>query len=94
MSNCCDSFVSDPVDWKVFRKTALTKAIQMDNDFEVRTPEGVMKGKKGDYLCTDMKQKHRWPVKKEIFENTYQHVPPGQVGHQVTVLSKQTREVK
>lgn len=42
----------------------------MNRDFVVRTLEGLMKGRTGDYLCEDTSG-NRWPVKKEIFESTF-----------------------
>ncbi len=57
-------------DWKEYRKTATVMAKQMDEDFEVETLEGTMKGKAGDYLCRGPAGEE-WPIKKEIFESTY-----------------------
>lgn len=42
----------------------------MTEDFEVKTLEGLMKGKAGDYLATGI-QGEQWPIKKNIFEKTY-----------------------
>lgn len=60
-------------EWNTYRKTALIRAMQMEADFEVQTLEGVMKGHAGDYLA-EGPAGDRWPIKKEIFENTYQIV--------------------
>ena len=59
--------------WKEYRKTATVMARQMDEDFEVDTLEGTMKGKAGDYLCR-AHTGEEWPVKKEIFEGSYEAV--------------------
>ena len=46
---------------------------------EVRTPWGAdLTAKKGDYLVSDLnKPEDRWPVDREIFENTYLITRPG-----------------
>jgi len=56
--------------FKKYRKTALVEAVQMTEDFTVETLEGVMQGKAGDYLCRGVAGEY-WPIKKEIFEQTY-----------------------
>jgi len=58
-------------DFKEYRKTATVQAIQLDLEFAVNTLEGVMTGQPGDYLCEGI-DGERWPVKKEIFEKTYE----------------------
>lgn len=64
----------DPMDGaKTYKKIATVRAKQMDRDFVVNTLEGVMKGHKGDYLCEGATGE-RWPIKKEIFEETYVEV--------------------
>lgn len=59
--------------FKKYRKTALVNAKQMNKEFIVDTLEGVMVGKPGDYLCVGV-EGEQWPVKKEIFEATYEEV--------------------
>jgi hypothetical protein len=54
-----------------YRKTALVKAVKMHHAFRVETLEGVMEGKKGDYLCKGPAGE-LWPVDAEIFEQTYE----------------------
>jgi hypothetical protein len=56
-----------------YRKTATVKAVQMNEEFEVLTPEGLMKGHKGDYLCKGS-EGELWPVRKHIFEKNYELV--------------------
>ena len=58
-------------DFKEYRKTATVKAIQLELEFSVNTLEGVLTGKLGDYLCEGI-DGERWPVKKKIFEKTYE----------------------
>ena len=56
---------------KTYRKTATVDAVQLEMKFAVQTEEGVMRGNPGDYLCIGI-DGERWPVKKEIFEKTYE----------------------
>ena len=56
--------------WDEYKKVATVMAKQMDEDFEVETLEGTMKGKAGDYLCQGPAGEE-WPIKKGIFEATY-----------------------
>jgi hypothetical protein len=60
-------------DMREYTKTAPTWAVQMTEDFEVETLEGVMQASAGDYLCRGPKGEY-WPVQREIFESTYQLV--------------------
>jgi len=58
---------------KAVKKPIPVRCIQIDEPFEVETMEGVLKGKKGDYLIIgnhgDMN-----PIDKEIFLKTYEVV--------------------
>lgn len=45
----------------------------MTKDFVIDTLEGTMRGHKGDYLC-EGEDGEQWPIKKEIFEKTYEEV--------------------
>jgi len=60
--------------WKRYRKVATVLAMQMDIPFCVETLEGTMHGKPGDYLVMNEETEECWPVKKEIFEKTYEEV--------------------
>lgn len=60
-------------DLKTYRKTATVNAIKLEIEFAVTTEEGVMRGHPGDYLCEGIAGE-KWPVKKEIFEKTYEVV--------------------
>ncbi len=61
------------MDVKKYRKTAIVKAAQIHEDFTVHTLEGMMSGVAGDYVCEGVEGEH-WPVKKEIFEKTYEEI--------------------
>ncbi len=55
-----------------YRKTATVLAIAIESDIEIETREGWLNANKGDYLVVNSKDRtYPWPVKKEIFENTY-----------------------
>ena len=60
-------------DFKVYRKTAVTRARQMETDFQVATTEGLMSAKAGDYLCVDSKG-NLYPCAKEVFEESYEEI--------------------
>jgi hypothetical protein len=57
-----------------YRKTATIFAVQMARDFTVHTLEGVHTGKAGDYLAKGIAGE-LWPIKREIFERTYEVAP-------------------
>jgi hypothetical protein len=57
-------------------KTAMKKPIaircaQIDETFEVKTMEGTLQGKKGDWLMIGVNGEV-YPCDREIFEKTYQ----------------------
>ena len=63
-----------PTEWNAVKKLPIiVLAIHMTQDFEVETLEGTMMGKKGDYLLKGIKGE-LYPVKKEIFEASYEFV--------------------
>ncbi|MDQ3021625.1 MAG: hypothetical protein M3R36_13805 [Bacteroidota bacterium] len=55
---------------KAVKKPIAIKCIQIDEPFEVETMEGIMKGKKGDYLIIGI-HGEMYPIDKEIFIKTY-----------------------
>ena len=55
------------------KKPVIIRAIQVTEDFQVETLEGIMKGKAGDYLVKGT-QGELYPVKKNIFETIYEMV--------------------
>lgn len=53
-------------EWHEYRKTTITRAVQMDHDFEVVTIDGnAVKGKAGDYILVDS---HGFPYPCNRFE--------------------------
>lgn len=62
-------------DAKTYCKTAMVRAIRIDYHFYVVTKEGTMTGEAGDYLCEGI-EGERWPVKRAIFEKTYEESKP------------------
>ena len=61
-------------DWQFYHhKPTIIRAIQMDEPFSVKTSEGVMEGKKGDYLIEGT-HKELYICKKEIFKEIYKKV--------------------
>lgn len=57
--------------WSEYRKTAITKAIQMTEDFEVITIDGnVARGRAGDYLMVDSAG-HPYPCNRYEFAASY-----------------------
>jgi hypothetical protein len=58
-------------DWHYYRhRPTIISAIQMDKPFVVKTPEGIAKGEKGDYLIQGIHEELNI-CKKEIFEEIY-----------------------
>lgn len=54
-----------------YRKTATTRALQIDQPFCVATSEGYLEAKAGDYLCLDVKG-NAYPCDREVFEQSYE----------------------
>ncbi len=52
------------------KRPLVIQAVQLPYPFEVTTLQGVMTGKAGDYLVIGIKGE-RYPVDREIFENSY-----------------------
>ncbi len=55
---------------KAVKKPIQVRCIQIDEPFEVETMEGVLQGKKGDYLMIGI-HGEMYPVEREIFLKTY-----------------------
>jgi hypothetical protein len=55
---------------KYIKKPIPVEAVQMMEEFEVETLEGVMKGHAGDYLCIDHRG-NKYPCYKLVFEEIY-----------------------
>lgn len=58
---------------KQYIKKAPVSAMKMDKPFDVKTIEGDVKGKEGDYLCKGANGEY-WPIDKDIFEKTYEEL--------------------
>lgn len=50
-----------------------TRAIQVGEDFEVETDEGIMSAKSGDYLILGV-EGEIYPCRKSVFEAKYREV--------------------
>ena len=66
-----DGIVGDMKSYR--KKPVIIQAVQMNGDFFVKTLEGEMKGKKGDYLVYGTHDEE-YPVRKDIFEENYEEV--------------------
>ena len=55
---------------KAVKKPIPVQCFQIDEEFEVETMEGVMKGKKGDWLMVGVSGE-MYPCDNAIFEKTY-----------------------
>jgi hypothetical protein len=59
-------------EWKqVRRKPIILQAYQTDIVEKINTLEGVMQASPGDWIVQGL-QGERWPVKPDIFEQTYE----------------------
>lgn len=57
----------------VVKKRIPVKAYQTDKHLNIKTLEGIMHANPGDWIITGIKGES-YPVKKEIFEETYEVV--------------------
>jgi hypothetical protein len=55
---------------KAFKKPVPIRCFQINEDFEVETMEGLMKGQPGDWLMIGI-HGEMYPCAKDIFEKTY-----------------------
>lgn len=55
---------------KVMKKPIPVDAFQAKHPCDIKTLEGVMHANVGDWIVTGV-DGEQWPVKKEIFEKTY-----------------------
>lgn len=55
---------------KVIKKPIPVKAFQTNEHKDIQTLEGVMHANPGDWIVTGV-DGEQWPVKKEIFDKTY-----------------------
>ena len=56
-----------------YKKTGTIFAVQIPEDFEVETLEGVMRGKAGAYLAIGA-EGEMWPIDNAIFAKTYERM--------------------
>lgn len=58
---------------KKYRKKVGVYAVPIGQDIEIETREGWLRASKGDYLVANLNDpSYPWPVKKSIFESTYE----------------------
>jgi hypothetical protein len=57
------------------KKPIIIHASQIHEPFEVKTLEGILTGKAGDYLMIGV-EGEKYPCAKEIFEKTYDFISP------------------
>ena len=55
-----------------YHKIAPVWAFTLSETLDIDTPEGTMHADIGDYLVSDDPPTHLWPVKREVFERTYE----------------------
>ena len=55
---------------KAIKKPIPIRCAQINEEFEVQTLEGIMKGKKGDWLMVGVNNE-MYPCDKSIFKKTY-----------------------
>lgn len=56
---------------KVVKKRIPVTAFQTKEPMNIKTLEGTMRANSGDWIITGV-EGEQWPVKKEIFEKTYE----------------------
>jgi hypothetical protein len=62
--------------FRPYRKTTVTYAKQIANNFAVRLDTGdVIYGKAGDFACVSPDDGSRWVVERGIFNNMYTDIP-------------------
>lgn len=64
----------DPGSTHAYRKTATILARQINDEVIILTPEGNMYAHPGDYIASDDPPTHLWPVRREVFESTYEQI--------------------
>lgn len=55
---------------KAIKKPIPVRCAEITEEFEVETMEGIMKGKKGDFLIIGIHEE-MYPIDREIFYKTY-----------------------
>lgn len=64
-------FPSNKTHLMYHKKPIPISAVQIDEEFEVETMEGIMRGKPGDYLMRGIRGEI-YPCDKGIFEESYE----------------------
>merc|ERR1712150_190806 len=57
-----------------YKKIGRIRGMAMKQDFLIETLEGLEYGKAGDYLAQNITEGEQWPIKKKVFEETYEQV--------------------
>ena len=72
--DCTNKFKIIPFRWEKFRKKPIIiRALRIDKTFSVKTKEGLMTGKKGDWLIKGV-EGELYPCDNKIFKKTYEAV--------------------
>lgn len=61
-------------EWHEYQKTATVLALQMSEEFFVKTPSGLQQMAKGDYLVWDRNTEDIWGVTRRHFEESHRRV--------------------
>ena len=56
---------------KAIKKPIIVNAEQVETETTIHTIEGPLTAKPGDWIITGV-EGEKWPVKKDIFEKTYE----------------------
>lgn len=59
--------------FKARKKPVIVNAYQTDKKVDIQTIEGKLTAQVGDYIVTGV-DGEQWPVKKSIFEKTYERI--------------------
>ena len=55
------------------KKPVIVNAYQTSKKIKIKTIEGILTAQPGDYIVTGI-DGEQWPVKKTIFEKTYERI--------------------
>lgn len=79
---------------KAIKRPISVKCIQINEEFEVQTLEGVMKGNLGDYLMVGVNGE-MYPCAKNIFEKTYDIIKEEIMSEKKIIMEKngETKEI-
>lgn len=74
------------------KKPVVIKAYQAEKDGEIKTLEGVMQYRKGDYIITGVKGE-QYACREDIFKETYELVEPLQNGEREEQLKDKIDDI-